>query len=357
MYNKALLFTRISLEPLKFLLIICFALTFLSPATLYAGVLTSNISESETDTGENRLYTFFDLRERETYLQLTNIEEISALVHIQIFNVNDNCNENNFFDTYTGNDTHIYNLRDIITNNGNPSGVVLPESAYGIVAISLVDPEDGGFEFIDQLIGNTRIIDESGYEYRTNTAGRGGLNQDSTENALLQYPNYTFNFNKEEGVIFSDIVGLTINDDDDDCNPDVAEVCVADPTRAFIAFDVDILNNNEDIFSCRNVIFACIDEQNPRQDELLELVGVANIARFEYGINNAIPHSKGGELLCPGNIIDEGLVTLQTVRQPTNFNNNATFLYFVGFVGLNNGNERGSMDMFWNFNLRSIPRS
>ena len=88
--------------PLKFILILCFALTLLSPTTLYAGLATSNNSSSETDSSESILYSFFDLRERETYLQLTNIDAVSALVHIQIFNVNDNCNENNFFDTYTG---------------------------------------------------------------------------------------------------------------------------------------------------------------------------------------------------------------------------------------------------------------
>ena len=32
----------------------------------------------------------------------------------------------------------------------------------------------------------------------------------------------------------------------------------------------------------------------------------ANVASFEYGINDAIPHSRGGELLCPGNNIAEG---------------------------------------------------
>ena len=52
----------------------------------------------------------------------------NAIIHIQIFNVADDlCDENNFFDTYTPNDTHIYNLRDILTNDENPSGVTLPD--------------------------------------------------------------------------------------------------------------------------------------------------------------------------------------------------------------------------------------
>ena len=44
-----------------------------------------------------------------------------------------------FFDVYTPNDTHVYNMREILTNDGNPSGVVLPENAYGFVAVTQVN--------------------------------------------------------------------------------------------------------------------------------------------------------------------------------------------------------------------------
>ena len=67
--------------------------------------------------------------------------------------------------------------------------------------------------------------------------------------------------------------------------------------------------------------------------------GDASVASFEYGINNAIPHSRGGELLCPGNTISEGFVTLNRI--------NDRAANFVGFIGLNTGNGRGSMDSFW----------
>ena len=33
----------------------------------------------------------------------------------------------------------MYNLRDMITNDGNPSGVVLPSDAYGIVVTTIID--------------------------------------------------------------------------------------------------------------------------------------------------------------------------------------------------------------------------
>ena len=95
-----------------------------------------------------------------------------------------------------------------------------------------------------------------------------------------------------------------------------------------------------------------MDEDNPRLEELLETAEVGSVASFEYGINNAIPQSKGGELLCPGNIISEGFVTLNPGLQV--FTSQFDFPFFLGFVGLNNGNGRGSFDSFWVFNFCQI---
>ena len=58
-------------------------------------------------------------------------------------------------------------MRDILTNDGNPSGVVLPDGAYGFVSILPFGEEDA------DIIGNMRILDENGYEYRTNAIGAG----------------------------------------------------------------------------------------------------------------------------------------------------------------------------------------
>lgn len=90
-------------------------------------------------------------------------------------------------------------------------------------------------------------------------------------------------------------------------------------------------------------------------EELLENAETASVASFEYGINNAIPHSKGGELLCPGNTIDEGFVKLTPLDIPLeviNRNQSKPFIsfsfpFFVGYIGLNSGNSRGSFDSFW----------
>ena len=282
---------------------------------------------AKSDTGDIQIVGFFDLRERESFIQITKADSEGDIIHIQIFNVNDLCNENNFFDAYTPNDTHVYNLRDILTNDGNPSGVVLPSDAYGIVVATLMDRSFG-----EGLIGNLRILDSSGYEYRTNLLGtKNSINQDSADKGI-----FTFNFNTVSGVTLSDVVGILLG------NVQSLEVIAADVSEIWASFDIDILNDSEVVFSCRDVAFACINEEHPRLEELLEEAEVS-VASFDYGINNAIPHSRGGELLCPGNTISDGIVRLEA----TGSGNKSGGVFFV-FVGLNNGNGRGSLDSIWN---------
>ncbi len=321
-----------------------FSFLFICFSDVYAGQ-RSFVVRTDTDTASSRLYSSFDLRNRETFLQITHtdfpITGLPIIIHVQIFDVSNNCNENNFFDNYTINDTHIYNMRDIQTNDGNPSGVVLPADSYGIVVITQVT----GF---NSLMGNVRILDDSGYEYRTNIQGRIGLRFTSSPQ-----PPYTFNYNSKSNVSLSDIIGITVQQSGS------SEYEAANYTdNQYKLFDIDIVNNNEVIFSCRRVIFACIDADNPRQEELLEFAadsdgGGASIARFEYGINDAIPHSRGGEVLCPGNNIPEGAVILNNIVQNVTSLGN-TPLEFFGYVGLNNGNGRGSLDSFWIYNFE-IP--
>ena len=335
------------------------------------------LSFSETDTNGlsfiSTLVYFFDLRERETYLQLTYPDRVlgdddddddgptglNATAHVQIFNVANNCNENDFFDVYTPADTHTYNMRDIQTNDGNPSGVVLPDGAYGIVVISIarISTESS---FIADPIGNMRILDNNGYEYRTNAV--------TTVNAFALPPDnlppeafggaYSFNFNQEAGTTFSDVVGITLFLDQAD-NPLGFEFFASPVQGIYSPFDIDIYDLNEVPFSCRDIIFSCVDEDNILVEELLTVAGTANVASFEYGINNAIPHSKGGELLCPGNVISDGTVYL--IPEP--YSQAAADLMnqigfgptFSGYIGLNNGNGRGSFDSFFIFNFNLVP--
>ena len=319
---------------------------YLSILTLFLVIFSFNttafsggaqLDVNETDVAEDSAIFFFDLRERETFIQLTNVLSNQVFVHVQIFDVNNDCIENNFFDTYTGNDTHVYNMRDILTNDGNPSGVVLPENAYGFVIVLHVEGIglpciEGPPEVEDALIGNMRIIDNNGYEYRT-TAQSESTNDESCEG--IGY----FNYNTLGDVTFSDVVGITF----DDCTGNGE--ATTDLVDEYAIFDVDFFDLNEVPFSCRNVVFACVDQDNPRLTELLEEVneddGSANVANFEYGLNEAIPHSKGAPLLCPGNIITDGFVRMDLDRSASEGDD------IVGYVGLNNGNGRGSFDSWW----------
>ena len=304
----------------------------------------------ESDTGGQILMGFFDLRDRETYIQITNVDldPTNHNVHIQIFDVSNDCNENNFFDLYTPNDTHVYNLRDIQTNDGNPSGVIIPDGAYGIfVAFGDADNDR-------DIIGNFRILDESGYEYRTNL---NATRMDRGNNPLEEFA--TFNFNTKGGVTLSDIILISV---DEDTDAEDQEAPLADILNVWNTFDVNIFDLSENVFSCRKVISSCINKDSPLYEALLEEAAnetnnncsngscAASVADIEYGINNAIPHSKGGELLCPGNNISEGFVRLEQIGQGDDAEDES-----VVFVGLNNGNGRGSMDAFFNYNSESGP--
>ena len=303
------------------LVTLIFAFTALATVNVYAG-----LAVVETDKEDYILVGAFDLRDRETFVQITNTSSAANSVHIQIYNVADNCNENNFFDNYTPADTHVYNLRDIVTNDGNPSGVVLPSDAYGVF-IAFFDIS-GPSNFLG--VGNVRIQDNNGYEYRTNLNGVG----DQDQGAPLD--DYTFNFNTEGGVNLSDLFGFGLDIEDS-----TQEGLLADIVSYWASFDIDIYNLDEVPFSCRNVIFACTDQDNPLLPALLEDSGDASVASFEYGINEAIPSSKGAPLLCPNNVVSEGFVRLD------NIDYGDLDETFVLFVGLNNGNGRGSMDSIW----------
>ena len=302
-----------------------------------------------SDTSDTILFGFFDLRERETFIQITNVDTDPAghNVHIQIYDVSNNCNENNFFDLYTLNDTHVYNLRDIKTNDGNDSGVVLPDGAYGV----FVAYGDANKNPNQVLIGNLRILDDNGYEYRTNLQGT-DRDKDIAD-PLDAFA--TFNFSPKGGVTLSDVV-LIVMDETESRDAEIAEIL-----DQWTTVDVNIFDINENPFSCRKVIFACINQDSPLYEALLDEAAnrtsggcsggncAASVADIEYGINNAIPHSKGGELLCPGNNISEGFVRLENIGKGSGSQDEV-----VVFVGLNNGNGRGSMDSFFNANTK-IP--
>ena len=66
----------------------------------------------------------------------------------------------------------------------------------------------------------------------------------------------------------------------------------------------------------------------------------------EWDINEAIPSSRGARNICPNNTTSAGTIFLNEEQSNTGsgmLDNNA----FVMFVGLNDGNGRGSFDSAW----------
>lgn len=110
-------------------IVLSFFISF--PINSYAGFVLGDdgLPVPETDAAKFVQVSFFDLRERESYVQVTNTSDSSKVLHVQIFDVINDCNESNFFDDYTPKDTHIYNMRDVLTNDGDNSGVQLADSA------------------------------------------------------------------------------------------------------------------------------------------------------------------------------------------------------------------------------------
>jgi len=290
-------------RPVLYILLLALTFSFVSYNNSYSGGLVLPLSE--TDTNVYQLYSFYDLRDRESFVQVTSPDS-AVTVHFQVFDVSNLCTENNFFDSYTTADTHVYNMRDILTNNGNDSGVELPDGAYGFVVVTAVLAQGQPADTDANIIGNFRIIDNTGYEYRTNS-------QDATIITDTGGRQFTFNFNQPGGVNAADVIGITVN------NIDSGEVTAADTS---LTFNTTLYNDSEVPFSCSDTTFSCTENT------------------FEYGINNSIPNSRDGSVVCDSNNIDEGFVDLELILDnPTNG--------FVGYVGLNNSSGRGSMDSMW----------
>jgi len=306
---------------------------------VYAGDGTIELNETDSELGV--LVGVFDLRDRETFIQVTLSDDDDStpgdLVHIQVFNLAQDCGENNFFDFYTTDDTHVYDIRNLTTNDGNNPGFTLPDNSYGFVVVTF-ENEFG--------IGNMRIKDANGYEYRTNLQGAGNDGNDDPDDEDNEW---WFNFNSEEGVILSDIFGTPIGE----AGAFEDGVKLGPITENFVAMNVELYNLDEVLFSCTDLVFACTDGTDPLIPELLDEIaedndedlGTISAVNVEFGINETIPSSKGAPLVCPNNTINAGTVFFN--EEFNNIDDEDDGEAFVMFVGLNDGNGRGSFDSAW----------
>ena len=91
------------------------ALLLILPMNVFAG---NDFSiANNTEFAAETISAPYDLRDRESYLQVTNDTGSTITIHVQIFQHDKGCDELNFNDELTANDTVVYNLDNILKAN------------------------------------------------------------------------------------------------------------------------------------------------------------------------------------------------------------------------------------------------
>ncbi|NIP32071.1 MAG: hypothetical protein GTO02_21915 [Candidatus Dadabacteria bacterium] len=284
------------------------------------GVGDSNQLDTDTTSPSfnknNQLSAYYDLRDRESYIQVTNIDDVNVTIHVQIFQHDRGCDELNFNDTLTPNDTIVYNLDDIIRNNGSDVPVSLADNSYGYVVVTTTVNAPTTLD--PALIGNLRIIDDEGYEYRTNMIS---LDVDQG----VQSDRFFANFNTVDSANQADVVGYAYHGK--------TSTSVRNIDNGF-SFDIFVFDLDEDPLSCDRRNFACGNVMN-------------------YGINEDYPASRGTDLLCPGGGLANPQGGFVQFINGTNLDGTPPESeadgedVFVGLIGINNNDGTGSIDIWY----------
>ncbi len=296
----------------------------------------------QTDTGVDRLVAFYDTRGRDTLIQVTNTSSEKVNIHIQLFDVAgvvQECEECNVDDMLTPFDTHVYDIENLVTNSG-PLLTPVPfctglatDASYGFMVVSLTKGPPGS------LIGMFRIIDEAGYEYRTNAVGTEDFKSKKGSNRSIDQ---VVNFSSANGNNLSDLVGITYVS----LNPDTVLAGPGISTTFGDIFDeILIYDQIEFDTSCSPTTFSCA------------------VGFLDKAIDNSLPNSKGQvNRLCGTSTLNSnnaGWLDMPFSRftcTPASGvgdadGNCGPTPHFVGFIGLNNGDGTGSMDSWWEVGL------
>ncbi|NIP31415.1 MAG: hypothetical protein GTO02_17755, partial [Candidatus Dadabacteria bacterium] len=293
------------------------------PVNLFAG---HQLAVPVTDiSGSAQVTAYYDLRDRNSLIQVTNSSNSPVFIHVQIFQHDRGCDELNFFDSLTANDTVVYDMDNIIKNDGSAAPINLQDDSYGYVVIST--DSDGLISTTSQggssLIGNVRIVDIQGdYEYRANLSSTTTSNRPS-----INEGNLIAHFNTVDDAKFADLIGYGI------AGRFISTVINLD---AGIDFDIFVFDMDEEPLSCDRRNFAC---------------GII----MNYGINEDYTASRGSDLICSGGGLanpNGGFISFEEGDHPETpqgqaeeqlmgpFNETA----FLHYIGLNNGDGTGSFD-------------
>jgi len=243
---------------------------------------------------------------RTTLIQVTNASPNPVNVHVQILTNSPGaiCDEVDFDDFYTGNDTHIYNLTDIVPNDGTSPVPNDVNETKGFIVITPINniAEEEAISF-QHLFGNSYIFDVvGGVEYRLNSMGRDAVSfttgdiitedyieLDGIANGfvVIQPEILKFNFNSLPGSNFADIVSIAFVDNYNAPFGGYAAQAGAASWNARIFDEFE-----EDISGC-DVTQNCF---------------------FDIGLNEVILAANpylGDILLCPGNTTPNGWVKIE----------------------------------------------
>ncbi|MEM7008875.1 MAG: hypothetical protein AAF462_07035 [Thermodesulfobacteriota bacterium] len=322
-----------SLSKLKYFLVLAFLLVV--PMQAMGQSFDYLPIVDQTDTGVDRLVVPFDTRERDTFIQVTNTASEKVNIHVQVFDVNSifrECEECNFDDMLTENDTHVYDVENMVTNsgpgitNGGEEECSRPAGTYGFVVISL----EAGFPR-SSLIGMFRIIDEAGYEYRANAAG--------TEDTIFQdiSQGMVVNFSRANGHNLADLIGITYRPENERSVSAAPNIITTFGSQS--PFDeVLIWDEDEDDTSCSPTTFACA------------------VGELNRGIDDSLPNSRGQlNRVCSDNVLSNNIAGwLDLPFSGFTCAGVECRAHFVGYIGLNNGDGTGSMDSWWEVGEQEI---
>ncbi len=339
----------------------------LVPVKASAGIPPFNIlvaqnfsAEYDTQDPECQLYFPYDKRDRDSFIQVTNIFSSPVFIHVEVFNDNtEDCNENSFWDTLTGKDTNVYDLDDpFVQADPDGFGFVVVTVVGGIGSTDALCDEENS----EALIGNFRIIDDAGFEYRSNAVPF-AFPDDEFEITDV----YTFNFNDVEGADQSDVFGIVVDgagSGDVDAGGAIAAIFAGNIFTFDDFFTYDSIlefDGNEVPFNCENLAFIC-GEPNQTLFDNLQILGIdipSNRIAFEFGINPALPSVTAEENICdaplgtgfvvmPLTLIVSGALGGFEIEDVIEFDfEEHPQAFFVGFTGLNDGDGTGSMDSWW----------
>jgi hypothetical protein len=299
---------------------------------------------------------------RFSYIQVTNAADTPVTVHVQIFRSSNPsfgnpatavlCDELDFNDLYTAFDTHIYDLSDIVTNDG--VSIASVDGTKGFVVVTPINNRADSEAISHQhMFGNTYLQDfNSHVEFVLNAVGRDAVSfanippglpvEDGTvldgvnNGYIVLQPNVVkFNFfstmNVNENC--SDIPNVpsgTCEFDSLDGSPEIFDPPALLSDIVAIAFQDNYnatfggYQAQPDFYDWNGVIFD--DKEFPVSGCSLGVDCFADVGLNDR-FTEANPLLDQGALLCPGNTFTDGWVKLEV-------SNLGDFTNVIGINGL-----------------------